>query len=81
MNHFQFESRVTLSEDGKSLIIENRKMNTNPKYRYEKTPQDIMDEREKVKQAKIDKVELKESQAPNEYTFVQSNSSCLIDDI
>lgn len=52
MNHFQFESRLTLSEDGKMLIIENKKMNTNPKYRFEKTPQEVREERERMRAAR-----------------------------
>ena len=41
MNHFQFEAKLQISEDGKQIIIQNNKMSTIPIYTYEKTPDDI----------------------------------------
>lgn len=44
MNHFFFDSILTLSEDGQELIILNKKMNTNPRYIYDFTPNQIREQ-------------------------------------
>ena len=41
MNHFCFDCRLTVSEDGSEIIIHNKKMNTDPKYNAEQTPDEL----------------------------------------
>ena len=41
MNNLQFESELTVSEDGSQLIIRNNKLSTNPIYFYDETPEEI----------------------------------------
>ena len=43
MNHFQYECKIQLSKDGKSLHITNRKLSTTPPYRKETTPDELME--------------------------------------
>lgn len=81
MNHFQFECKLQLSEDGETLIIHNNKMNTNPIYIYEKTPADIIEMRKQMKEATLLGEEYKEPEKPYEYTYLQSSSTCNISDI
>ena len=44
MNHFFFDSMITVSEDGQELLISNKKMNTNPRYSYDFTPNQIREQ-------------------------------------
>ena len=75
MNYFQFESRITLSEDGCQLLIWNKKYTTDPGYVYEETPEEIRQRRGGAK---------KESASSDPVTssrMIKSNSSCNIGDI
>lgn len=51
MNHLQFECRLEISKDGKTLILHNRKMATAPRYDFEQTPEDIIAEDRARKEA------------------------------
>lgn len=67
MNHFQFECKIILSEDGKTFSFQNHKMNTNPQYVYEKTPEDVLREEKEYKEALLKGEEYKEPEPPNEF--------------
>ena len=41
MNNLQFDSELTVSEDGSQLIIRNNKLSTNPIYFFDETPEEI----------------------------------------
>lgn len=69
MNHFQFECKIQLSEDGKTLMFHNKKMTTVPTYHYEQTPQDILREKEEKKLAKLLGQEYVEPEKPDEFTY------------
>lgn len=52
-----------------------------PIYTYEKTPDDLREIDQKMKEALITGEEFKEPEKPYEFGFHQSSSSCNIDDI
>ena len=52
MNHFQYECKIQLSKDGKTLQIINRKLSSAPPYRKETTPEELMEQKLKAKLAK-----------------------------
>ena len=69
MNHFQFECKIQLSEDGKTMYFHNSKMDTNPQYVYEKTPEDVIREEKEAKEALLKGEEYKEPELPNEFSY------------
>lgn len=81
MNHLQFDCKLEVSKDGKTLILHNRKMTTVPRYDYEQTPDDIIQEEKarKVAKDKGEKFELEEK--AEEFSYHQSSSTCSLSDI
>lgn len=79
MNYFQFESSVTLSEEGDQLLIRNKKHNTTPDYVFEKTPSQVQEQKAKSgsDQQSIEKAAASEE----DFEYTKSNSSCKVDDI
>lgn len=87
MNHYQFEAKIQISEDGKQLLITNRKPRTNPRYMYEKAPAEVEQEREernaKARRGLLTQEELAGEQEGQEdgYRWVCSSATCNIADI
>ena len=81
MNHFQFECRLQLSKDGKTLILQNRKMTTIPRYEFEQTPDDIIKEKMERKESMSKGEQFKEPEKIEEFDFHPSSSMSSIDDI
>ena len=83
MNHFQYECRIQLSKDGKTLEITNRKLSTAPSYRTETTPDEIRREEERERLAKEKGfVYVPEEEAKkDDYMWQESSSTCRLSDI
>jgi len=41
VNHFQFDSKIQISQDGQQIVITNKKPLNNPMYFYEETPEEV----------------------------------------
>ena len=81
MNHLQFDCKLYLTKDGKSLILENRKMDTVPRYEFEQTPENIIQEQKAMKEAQEKGEKYKIEENPEEFSYHQSSSTCNINDI
>lgn len=81
MNHLQFDCRLEISEDGRSLILRNRKMATAPRYDYEQTPDDIVAEEKARKEAARKGEQYEVAAKEEEFSYHQSSSSCSLSDI
>lgn len=81
MNHFQFDCRLELSKDGKTLILHNRKMTTIPRYEFEQTPDDIIKEKIERKESLSKGEQIKEPEKIEEFDYHPSSSTSSIDDI
>ena len=53
MDHFQYDSTLEISEDGTEFIIKNKKPEINPQYIYDETPDELRNEYEEYKAAKL----------------------------
>lgn len=88
MNYYQFEAKIQISQDGKQLLITNRKPRTNPRYMYEKVPDEL--ERERAERNAKAARGLRAEEEPGgerygeddaEYQWVPSSATCNIADI
>lgn len=83
MNHYQYECKIFLSKDGKSLEITNRKLNTAPTYRKEADPNQIESERKLLNDATqsgkefVSTIDTKE----DDFEWKNSSSTCWLSDI
>ena len=81
MNHYQFDCKLFISEDGKELMLYNNKMSTMPTYVYEQTPEDILKEAQMTKEAALTGEKLPEQERLHEFSYHLSSSSGKLDDI
>ena len=51
------------------MYFHNSKMDTNPQYVYEKTPEDVIREEKEAKEALLKGEEYKEPELPNEFSY------------
>ena len=80
MNHFQYECKIELSKDGKSLLIKNRKLSTTPPYRKETTPDELMEQRKLAKERGEDYVPVQDVKQ-DDFFWSQSSFTCKLSDI
>jgi hypothetical protein len=76
MNHYQFDCKLFISENGKDLMLYNNKMSTRPTYVYEQTPDDLLNEERMKKEAALKGEELPEPEKLHEFSYHLSSSSC-----
>lgn len=81
MNHLQFDCKLQLSSDGKTLILHNKKMTTIPQYEYEQTPMDIVEEEKARRDAMLKGEKFEIAEKADEFSYHQSTSTCSISDI
>ena len=83
MNHNQDECKIQLGEDGKTIKITNRKLNSKPSYRYEITPDDILEERRLKLEAKKlgKKYEPIIHEVDDDHYWMESSATCNLSDI